>query len=79
MDRDRAAQAIDAVLEPVRDFEGRGIVATFLSAGDDLGRAYDTAAIARLRTVKDRVDPDGMMRSNRMLPREGEPADDGEG
>ncbi|MBN9195435.1 MAG: FAD-binding oxidoreductase [Microbacterium sp.] len=79
MDRDRAAQAIDAVLEPVRDFEGRGIVATFLSAGDDLGRAYDTAAIARLRTVKDRVDTDGMMRSNRMLPREGEPADDGEG
>ncbi len=68
MDHDAAARALYYVLTPARKAEGAGLVATFLSAGDDLGRAYDAEAIARLRVVKQRVDPAGLVRSNRPLP-----------
>jgi FAD/FMN-containing dehydrogenase len=43
---------------------------TFLGADDDPGRAFSPAALARLRQVKRRTDPDGVVRSNRpVLPR----------
>ena len=43
---------------------------TFLGADDDPGRAFAPAALARLRDLKRRTDPDGVIRSNRpVLPR----------
>ncbi|TCO42234.1 FAD/FMN-containing dehydrogenase [Kribbella antiqua] len=38
---------------------------TFLGADDDPGRAFSPGALARLREVKRRTDPDGVFRSNR--------------
>lgn len=63
---------IDAALQKVRDAAAphavRGRVVTFLAPGEDLGAAYGTPELARLRAVKERVDPEGMIRSNRPLP-----------
>lgn len=63
-----AAPAIESVLAALQSTRAPGLVASFLSAGDDLSRAYAPDAIERLRGVVSRVDPDAVMRSNRPLP-----------
>jgi hypothetical protein len=68
MDHEAASAALECVLGRVRHVESSGLIATFLSAGDGLQRAYDSASIARLRAVKARLDPADVIRSNRPLP-----------
>ena len=64
---DRAASA----LQPLRDFaethRGAGMIPTFLGYGSTLADAFGPEAIDRLRALKDRVDPGGVIRSNRPL------------
>jgi FAD/FMN-containing dehydrogenase len=60
--------AIAAVTDRLSDHIAPGLVASFLSAGQDLSQAYGPASIARLRRVAARVDPDRLMSSNRPLP-----------
>ncbi|MRG60333.1 FAD-binding protein [Agromyces sp. CFH 90414] len=61
----------DAALAPLRELAERhgagGAIPTFLGAGATLADAYDRAALDRLAAVKQRVDPDGLIRSNRPL------------
>jgi hypothetical protein len=69
-----AEAAIEASFADVREAlaghsTGRTMF-TFLGADDDPGRAFSPAALARLRELKRRTDPDGVIRSNRpVLPR----------
>ncbi|WP_167756844.1 FAD-binding oxidoreductase [Leifsonia flava] len=66
------AAGADAALEPLRRFAAAhpttGMVPTFLGSGTGLADAFDAGALDRLRAVKDRVDPGGLIRSNRALP-----------
>lgn len=68
------AASVTAAMKTVQDAAAphtvHGRVVTFLAPGEDLGAAYGHAEIARLRAVKQRVDPDGVIRSNRPLPAE---------
>ena len=65
-------EPVGTALKIVRDAAAphtvAGRVVTFLAPGEDLGSAYAPAEIARLRAVKERVDPEGLIRSNRPLP-----------
>ncbi|KQX07240.1 MULTISPECIES: FAD-binding oxidoreductase [unclassified Leifsonia] len=66
------AAAADAALQPLRQFADAhpttGMVPTFLGRGTGLADAFDSATLERLRAVKERVDPTGIIRSNRALP-----------
>ncbi|KQP01316.1 FAD-binding oxidoreductase [Leifsonia sp. Leaf264] len=66
------AAGADAALQPLRDFAAAhptsGMVPSFLGSGTGLADAFDDASLARLRAVKERVDPNGVIRSNRPLP-----------
>ncbi|MET0974833.1 MAG: FAD-binding oxidoreductase [Leifsonia sp.] len=66
------AAGADAALQPLRDFAAAhpttGMVPSFLGSGTGIADAFDPATVARLRAVKERVDPDGLIRSNRALP-----------
>lgn len=64
------ASAIEKVRDAAAPHTTHGRVVTFLAPGEDLGAAYAHADIARLRAVKQRIDPDGLIRSNRPLPAE---------
>lgn len=67
------ASSAGAALEPVRaatdGYAASGGIVSLLPNGADLGGAYDADALARLRRVKERVDPENLFRSNRPLPR----------
>jgi hypothetical protein len=60
-----------AALQPMRDLvarhRGDTTVPTFLGLGTSLADAYSTDVVDRLAGVKRRVDPDGIIRSNRPL------------
>ncbi len=45
-----------------------GTIPTFLVPGQDLSHAFAPPILDRLATLKSRVDPDGLFRSNRALP-----------
>lgn len=66
------AAGADAALQPLRSFAAAhptsGMVPSFLGSGTALADAFDDASLARLRAVKERVDPNGVIRSNRPLP-----------
>lgn len=61
-----------AALEPLRAATAAhaavGSIVSLLPHGADLGGAYDAPTLARLRTIKGRVDPGKLFRSNRPLP-----------
>ncbi|KRC59242.1 hypothetical protein ASE14_15885 [Agromyces sp. Root81] len=61
----------DAAFEPMRDlaakYPGGTVLPTFLSSGATLADAYDREVLDRLAAVKQRVDPGGVIRSNRPL------------
>jgi hypothetical protein len=61
----------DAALEPLRElaakYPGGATLPSFLGSTATLADAYDAGAIERLATVKRRVDPGGVIRSNRPL------------
>ncbi|MGH3705304.1 MAG: hypothetical protein ACRDT9_11790, partial [Agromyces sp.] len=60
-----------AAFEPMRDlaakYPGGPALPTFLSSGATLADAYDREVLDRLAAVKQRVDPGGVIRSNRPL------------
>lgn len=60
--------SLDAVRDAAAPHTTHGRVVTFLAPGENLGAAYAPATIARLRAVKERIDPEGIIRSNRPLP-----------
>ncbi|MEJ3404203.1 FAD-binding oxidoreductase [Rathayibacter sp. YIM 133350] len=64
--------AAQAALQPLRDvadrYPAQGMVPTFLGAGAGLADAFPPATIAKLAAIKQRVDPQGVIRSNRPLP-----------
>lgn len=62
------AAALDIVRDAAAPHTVHGRVVTFLAPGEDLGAAYAPTEIARLRSIKNRVDPEGLIRSNRPLP-----------
>ncbi|MGW9629565.1 FAD-binding oxidoreductase [Agromyces sp. NPDC055520] len=61
----------DAAFEPLRElaakYPGGPTLPSFLSSGATLADAYDRATLDRLAAVKRRVDPHGVIRSNRPL------------
>ncbi|SIO28719.1 FAD-binding oxidoreductase [Agromyces cerinus] len=61
----------DAAFGPMRDlaakYPGGTVLPTFLSSGATLADAYDQEVLDRLAAVKQRVDPGGVIRSNRPL------------
>ncbi|MFC9558765.1 FAD-binding oxidoreductase [Agromyces sp. NPDC056965] len=62
---------VDAAFAPMRDlaarYPGGATLPTFLSSGATLADAYDRDVLDRLAAVKQRVDPGGVIRSNRPL------------
>ena len=62
---------VDAAFEPLRELvtkhPGGKPMPTFLSSGATLADAYDRDVLDRLAAVKQRVDPGGVIRSNRPL------------
>ncbi|MFF2274453.1 FAD-binding oxidoreductase [Agromyces sp. NPDC058126] len=61
----------EAALAPLRELAARypaeGTVPSFLGSRTSLADAYGPAVLERLAAVKHRVDPDGLIRSNRPL------------
>ncbi len=57
-------QTLAAAIAP--DVSGRGTL-TFLGTGMPRSSAHDDAVLARLRAVKGRVDPHGIIRGNHPL------------
>jgi FAD/FMN-containing dehydrogenase len=67
-DHDAAIRAtLAGLLDTLADRATGHIPLTFVQPGEVLDRAFDEADLARLRAVKDRVDPDGMIRGNHAL------------
>lgn len=62
------AAAVSEMLRAAQRVRVPGRVVTFLGAHETLADAYGPADIERLRAVKQRVDPDGLLRSTRPLP-----------
>ncbi|WP_350347710.1 FAD-binding oxidoreductase [Agromyces sp. G08B096] len=62
---------VEASLRPLRElaaaFPAEGTVPTFLGGGSTLADAYGPEVLERLAAVKRRVDPEGVIRSNRPL------------
>lgn len=62
---------VDTAFAPMRDlaarYPGGTTLPTFLSSGATLADAYDRDVLDRLAVVKQRVDPGGVIRSNRPL------------
>ncbi len=63
-----ATAAIATMVDGMKSDTATGLVATFLSDGQDLAAAYGAPAIARLRRTASHVDPDGVMHGTRPLP-----------
>jgi FAD/FMN-containing dehydrogenase len=62
------AGSLRSLTERLAPVASGGTVLTFLAAGEDMGRVYGARDLERLRAVKQRVDPDGVVRANHELP-----------
>lgn len=60
---------LDGVLAALSPWSTGRTILTFLDRGESMSRCYDEPHLARLRALKAAVDPDGVVRSNRPIPR----------